>query len=155
MAIIPTISTHWVVWNQGGRENFKTYFLELHTIQILCFDGMQIIECTFLRTDIFTCIYLVAIKLMEHIQQISGRIFVTVICARLLVLAGTGNGGRIKNNITVLEYHKINHGTILQTGITCKKTPCYIRQSVWRYYWKWKDILKLCEKFLKSPAGKK
>ena len=91
---------------------------------------MQIIKCTFLRTDTFTFIYLVAIKLMDHIQQISGRIFVTVIGARLLVLAGTGNGGRVKNNITDLEYHKKNHGTILQTGITCKKIPCYIRQSV-------------------------
>ena len=132
MAIIPTISTHWEVWNQGGQENFKTYFLELHTIQILCFDGMQIIKCTFLRTGIFTFTDLVAINLMDNIQQISGRIFVTVICAQLLVHADTGNGGRVISNITDLEYYKRNHGTIIRTGKTCKEILCYMRDSVCR-----------------------
>ena len=27
-----------------------------------------------------------------------------------------------------------NHGTIIQTGITCKKTPCYMRDSACRWF---------------------
>ena len=94
---------------------------------------MQIIKYTFLRTDIFTSTYLVPIKLKEHIRQISGRIFVTVICAQLLVLVDTGNGSRLKSNITSLEYYKKHPGTIIQIGITYKKISCYMRDSACRY----------------------
>ena len=28
----------------------------------------------------------------------------------------------------------VNHGTIIRTGITCKKIPCYMRDSAGRWF---------------------
>ena len=28
----------------------------------------------------------------------------------------------------------IEHGTIIRTGITCKKTPCYMRESACKWF---------------------
>ena len=36
--------------------------------------------------------------------------------------------------ITRKIQHKYHHGIIMQTGITCKKIPCYMRGSACRWF---------------------
>ena len=31
-------------------------------------------------------------------------------------------------------YYDVKHGTIIRTGITCKKIPCYMRDSACRWF---------------------
>ena len=32
------------------------------------------------------------------------------------------------------NYNQLTHGTIIRTGITCKKIPCYMRDSACRWF---------------------
>ena len=46
----------------------------------------------------------------------------------------------------IASLHWIYDGTIIWTGVTCKKVPCYMHDSACRWYIvkKAKNILKLC-----------
>ena len=39
-----------------------------------------------------------------------------------------------KSFITKQLKEQLNHGTIIRTGITCKKFPCYMRDSACRWF---------------------
>ena len=34
----------------------------------------------------------------------------------------------------IRSVNRISHGTIIRTGITCKKIPCYMRDSAYRWF---------------------
>ena len=44
----------------------------------------------------------------------------------------------VKTNISIfcsnVFWKVFNHGTIIRTGITCKKIPCYMRDSDCRWF---------------------
>ena len=40
----------------------------------------------------------------------------------------------LRNYTTTGVFKAFNHGTIIRTGITCKKIPCYMRDSACRWF---------------------
>ena len=48
-----------------------------------------------------------------------------------LHISKKGSGLRIESSTNIVKW---NHGTIIRTGMTCKKIPCYMRDSTCRWF---------------------